>query len=93
MPVSVLMGERAPGEKWTRKDTTLALALQCYEEGLCSGCGQPVDLTHSSDGKPGRGFEVHSFTCTACEELESISDETRKNDPPGTKRYTVLEED
>lgn len=90
--MSVLLGERAPGEKWTGKDLALAVALQQYEDGLCRGCGQPLALAHGVKGSPGRGFAVKSYECTSCSELESVTDETKKADAPGTKRYTVLDD-
>ena len=92
VPVSTFRGTTAPGEKWTGTDRTLAMALTIYEAGLCGGCGQPLALTHSSDDHKGHGYAVQTYECTSCSELESVSDETKKADVPGTKRYTVLDD-
>lgn len=90
--MSTFRGETAPGDKWTGTDRTLAMALTIYESGLCSGCGQPLALSHADEDHRGHGFAVKSYECTSCQELEGVSDETKKSDSPGTKRYTVLED-
>lgn len=82
------MGERAPGKKWTLKDTLLALALTQYEDGLCRGCGQPLALAHSSAGSPGHGFNVEKYTCNSCQELEMDEDSKMDVEKAGLKRYT-----
>ena len=41
MPLSVLTGERKPGEAWSSRDGQLATALTQLEAQLCPGCGQP----------------------------------------------------
>lgn len=35
--------------EWTLRDRILALALHLYEDGLCSGCGQPASRAHNPD--------------------------------------------
>lgn len=86
------MGERAPGQKWTAKDTLLALSLTHYEAGLCRGCGQPLALAHADDETTGHGFAVEEYVCTSCYELEDVSEDRKKQDSPGTKRYTVVDD-
>lgn len=41
----MLSGEAEPGARWTRRDADLACALTSYEDGLCSGCGWPADVS------------------------------------------------
>lgn len=85
------MGERKPGQKWTVKDTLLALSLTQYEDGLCRGCGQPLALAHASDGNPGHGFSVEKYTCNACQELELDENSKMDASQAGVKRYASPE--
>lgn len=65
MPLSVLRGERAPGAKWTERDSDFALALTEYEGMLCSGCGHPV--WESMDPDTQRDWEAPlPMRCHAC---------------------------
>lgn len=58
----------------------LVKALQLYEDGLCSGCGQSAAHTfyNPKDAVPGpgmrniRSFEPAQITCVACEMSEGI---------------------
>lgn len=48
-PLSVIRGERRPGQRWTDRDALLLQALTYYEASLCSGCGQPMWLGMDPD--------------------------------------------
>lgn len=73
MPLSVLRGERAPGERWTGVDAALALALTRHEDSICSGCGHPLDETTTKDADRDRSgthfYEVTESTCHGCREV------------------------
>lgn len=89
MPVSVLLGERKPGKKWTGKDRAFALALVAYEADLCRGCGQPMSLT---SGDHPHDYDINTAICIGCAEI----DEHRRLDrepADGEKTYVTLDPD
>lgn len=86
VPLSVVRGQRPPGEKWTYTDQVTALALTTYEASLCPGCGQP--LVHSTGDHP-RNYEVKTISCVGCNELETWTKELQ----PGERKYVVPEDD
>lgn len=53
MPLSVLRGQRKPGERWTEHDTSTAVALTLHEASLCPGCGHPLGESTSTEADPG----------------------------------------
>lgn len=67
---------------WSELDLMLVQALQMHEDGLCSGCGQP--LMHTSDMDNIWAFELDSVSCHACEFLENARKTEAK---PGVKTY------
>jgi len=70
--------------RWTEKDKLLTLALRAYEDGLCTGCGQPRDKTFGFDAEG--WYERHVVTCHGCAAREA----ERKDDPqPGEKVYVT----
>lgn len=59
----LMLGDQ-PGSAWTTEDALLALALQTYEDSLCSGCGHPRDEAY--DEKAEGEYEVVTYTCQGC---------------------------
>ncbi len=57
---------------WSARDRGLAEALIEYEDGLCPGCGQPVD--HAWDPRSEGEYEAHERTCMACQEKAMKTD-------------------
>ena len=76
VPWSVLRGDRAPGEAWTRRDADLAVAYTIYRQSLCSGCGVPqhvgwdYDRSHDERHRPRWEADDPSrcYVCTAREQ-------------------------
>lgn len=53
---------------WTDDDRALMLALQLYEDGLCSGCGQPKDRAWHPDMDG--WYEAYTYECNACSTVQ-----------------------
>jgi hypothetical protein len=49
---------------WTGDDRALMLALQLYEDGLCSGCGRPKERAWHPDMDG--WYEPTTYECNAC---------------------------
>jgi len=64
VPLSVLRGERAPGERWKDTDAQMAQALLTYEAALCPGCGQ--DRHESMDIESDGEWVVEEMRCHSC---------------------------
>lgn len=67
------------------------LALQIYEDGLCS-CGQPLILAHDEQNEG--WYDVHKPQCQSCAAQELATRGT-SNDPyvpaPGEKVFTSFD--
>lgn len=60
----MMRGQREPSGRWSQPDRLLALALTEYEQGLCSGCGQPRIRSINDDID---GYLVaHRYLCHGC---------------------------
>lgn len=63
-------------------DRILALALEEYESGLCSGCGLPVHETYDPDNE--RAFEaalpVRCHACTTRDKRAAEYDEAKQRE-------------
>lgn len=64
VPHSTIRFGRNP-RKWTTKDRLLAIALTIHEDGLCSGCGQPVDRSWNED--MAGEYKAHRRLCQGCQ--------------------------
>lgn len=98
MPLSVLRGERRPGERWTEHDTTLALALTLHEDTLCSGCRQPLQDSTSEDADPALLDTVPYVVppptrCHACTALDEASEVYADAHAPAALRFHVIREE
>ncbi|MFF5791135.1 hypothetical protein ACFY5D_03710 [Paeniglutamicibacter sp. NPDC012692] len=87
-PITVLLGYRAQDGMVNQRDRFMAIALQAYEDSLCSGCGLPHSMTRG-DANVGR-FEVQDdVTCHGCEANESYVADKNRTTYPGQKVYLV----
>jgi hypothetical protein len=72
VPLSVVRGQRLPGDRWTDHDTSMAVALTLYEGGLCHGCGHPVAESTAETADPNSPDRTHHYVaplptrCHAC---------------------------
>ena len=82
VPLSTIRTGRSP-RRWLLADRLLAVALTEYEDGLCSGCGQPRDRAWNDD-MVGM-YEPHTGTCAAC--LAMAEHEELHKRGPGEHRY------
>lgn len=68
-------------------DLKLVLALQIYEDALCSGCGQQrsQSFSHDIDGE----YSVETVECRTCRALEAADQADREAKEPklGLKRW------
>lgn len=60
----MFMLDAEPRGAWTPEDKLLALALQTYEDSLCSGCGHPRDEAY--DDRAEGEYEAVEHVCQAC---------------------------
>lgn len=70
------------------QDRIAALGLTEYEDGLCSGCGQPMHLTMDPDNER-RWVADLPFRCHACTVRETKAHEYDHAAAPGALRYPV----
>lgn len=89
VPITVLLGVREPGGLWTHRDTSMALALQQYEDGLHS-CGVHSSIGYG-DENVGR-VEWKSTICHACESKDAAHNDN-KNPFPGQVFYPVWDQE
>lgn len=89
VPLSVLRGEAAPGDRWSTRDRQLAVALTTFEASLCGGCGIPQwvafdpEVLWDVDDAPYR-----CLPCTARDaSAEAWMDDTVKQ--PSALRWSV----
>jgi hypothetical protein len=66
IPRSVFLGRVVePGEPlWLAEDTEWVLAWQAYRDGLCSGCGHPMEESFDPDNA--ERYATHRLRCYAC---------------------------
>ena len=69
-------------------DRLLALALQEYEDGLCSGCGQPLRESMDPDLLE-EWTSMDPHRCGGCTALAVAADQSKDRDHPGALRYIV----
>ena len=99
MPLSVLRGQRAPGDRWTTHDRSLAVALTLHEATLCGGCGHPVEEASSLDADPGNRdalwhYEVEApHRCHACTAIEQQQAEYAEAENSRALRFTAIRVD
>lgn len=87
-PITVLLGYRAQDGLVNQRDRFMAIALQQYEDSLCSGCGLPHSMTRG-DANVGR-MEIHDDgICHGCEASESYGADKNRTTFPGQKTYFV----
>lgn len=87
-PVTVLLGFRAQDGMVNQRDRFMAIALQQYEDSLCSGCGLPHSMTRGDDNV-GR-FECRDDAiCHGCETKESFAADKNRTTFPGQITYMV----
>lgn len=67
---------------WSEQDKLITLAFREYEDGLCSGCGQPRDRAYHGAGSG--YFDRRTIQCAGCATLGAKHDEQRS---PGDKDY------
>lgn len=72
-----MWGYGKPG-RWSEVDLLLIEALRMHKDGLCPGCGHPLD--HTSNIKNIRQWQLDDIQCHACEFLEN----DRKNAASGS---------
>jgi len=89
VPITVLLGHREPGGPWNQRDTSMALALQQYEDGLHE-CGVHSSLAFG-DNNVGR-VEWKETICHACEAREEAHN-GNKNPYPGQVFYPTWGDD
>ena len=99
MPLSVLRGLRAPGERWTQHDASLAVALTLHEATLCHGCGHPLAESTSPEADLGNrdgdyhyeaDLPVRCHACTARDvAAEKYVDPDVAVEAPGALRFPV----
>lgn len=65
-----------------------ALGLTEYEDGLCSGCGQPMHETMDPDNER-RWLADLPIRCHACTAREKRAKEYDEATAPGALRYPV----
>ena len=69
-------------------DRITALALQEYEDGLCSGCGQPLKESMDADLLDDwTTMEPHR--CGGCTALAVAADRSKDREHPGALRYII----
>lgn len=73
-PLSVVRGERAPGERWLHSDLKLQAALLSHRRSL-DVCGHPFEeSTDKANHGPWRTHEYvldEAVTCYACKAMEA----------------------
>ena len=62
------------------------MALTAYEDGMCSGCGQPKDLTYNPDAEG--WYEAREVACAGCA-AQHEHGKDQKQATPGGKLYVV----
>lgn len=67
-----------------------ALALQEYEDGLCSGCGQQLHESMDED-LLGEWTTMNPYRCGACTAIARAAEQADKagREHPGALRYVV----
>lgn len=69
-------------------DRALAVALTLYEDGLCSGCGQPRDRAWNDD--MAGYYEPHTALCLACNAVHThVEDDRGGKLRPGERAYVT----
>jgi hypothetical protein len=86
VPLSFLRGSKRL--RWSEVDRLLALALTLYEDGLCSGCGQPKRLTMDPD-LADEWTTTDPFVCAGCVTLSVIAKQNKDADHPHSMRYVL----
>ena len=95
MPLSVLSGERRPGDYWSSRDAQLATALTQLEAQLCPGCGQPQWLAFDPaqnwevDDEPDRCHPCTAREGTAQRWLDANTTEKHGPEVPSALRWAV----
>lgn len=73
---------------WPAVDRALALALQMHEDGLCRGCGNPLD--ESADPDAVKAYEAHQpVRCHACTARSAKVEQYADASHPGALLYPV----
>jgi hypothetical protein len=81
---------RAREHGWGEKDVLLAMALTVHEDGLCRGCGHPVEECTSPAADPDNRESTHTYLvgpptrCHACTALAKAED-AHRNPGPDTR--------
>ena len=87
-PVTVMLGYRPMDGMITERDRFMAMALQQYEDGICSGCGLHHSMTHG-DENVGRMETRDDQICHGCQAIESYREDKNRTTYPGQKVYLV----
>jgi hypothetical protein len=74
--------------EWTDEDRDLALALDAYESGLCSGCRQPLSESTDPDNE-GRYKTDLPIRCHACTALGIGAEPYEESNQPQALRFGV----
>lgn len=87
-PITVLLGYRAQDGMINQRDRYMAIALQAYEDSVCSGCGLPHSMTRG-DENVGRIEWKDDAICHGCEAKEELSSDKNRTPYPGQLVYPV----
>lgn len=89
MPLSVLRGDAAPGDRWSSRDGTLAVALTQFEASLCGGCGIPQWLAF--DAEAAWETDDDPYRCHPCTARDASAEAwmTDKVKQPSALRWSV----
>jgi len=66
----------------------MSLALQAYEDGLCSSCGQPLKEAMDPD-LLGEWTTMHPHRCGGCTALAEAAESNKDAKHPAALRYVI----
>lgn len=73
---------------WPLVDQILALALQEYEDGVCSGCGQPLAESMDPDLED-EWATLPAHRCHSCTAIARAAEQDKDREYPGALRYVT----
>lgn len=88
VPVTVLNGNRKQDGMINEIDRLIAMALQTYEDSICSGCRLPHSKTRG-DCNVGRIEWKDDQICHGCESKDSLLADKNRVTFPGQMLYPV----
>lgn len=92
LPITVLLGYRKQDGLYTFRDRAALIAVQQFEDSICSGCHLPASVVRG-DHNVGRIEVRDDVVCHGCQALESYQESRQDKPYPGQKTYTVVDWD